>query len=118
MSLVHKAKPLSNLGTKLLWENPNPTSSFGSQTVEIDLSNYESVLIECILSSVIQTKLTGYCEKEYESGNIGGSNGTVAYGRGFTMSDSGITFGSAVYNRDVNDKTIIPQKIYGAKFTI
>lgn len=30
----------------LLWENPNPTSSFAAQTISLDLSNYDMVLIE------------------------------------------------------------------------
>ena len=34
-----------NSDIKLIWENPNPTEVFNEQTVELDLSNYEYVIV-------------------------------------------------------------------------
>ena len=47
----HVKSENSNLSEKqnkleLLWTNPNPTSDFAAQTLSIDLSNYDGVVIE------------------------------------------------------------------------
>ena len=31
----------------LLWTNPNPTSEFAAQTIQLDLSGYKSILFIC-----------------------------------------------------------------------
>lgn len=51
--VVPPLEPVGTSGLRLLWENPSPASAFSEQTVTLDLSSYNAVLIE------YQTDFTG-----------------------------------------------------------
>lgn len=118
----------------LLWENPNPTSSFAAQTISLDLSQYDVILFD-----IKADTNNSYGYQYSKSRNIGFINETIALHtlnyivpnglsgqnvytrtRNATISTSGITFGAG-YTKKVSDSdvatvdntTCIPLKIYG-----
>lgn len=113
----------SNLGgkAKLLWTNPSPSSAFSAQTVSLDLSQYDSILIELLIDTANQKVTSKTLIK------IGDSN--IACGRSNSSTDTGaarivtsvtknsIVFGNCLLNSAVNNGCGIPYKIYGAKLT-
>ena len=110
----------------LLWENARPTSSFGGQTVPLDLSNYSQVLVyfrvyngtgEYAAETFGVYGLVGnWCMAACNSET--GSNPTQ---RAFNIETTGITFSQAYYINAIggtlNGSTnlLIPYKIYGIK---
>lgn len=121
-SVTVAVPPPANVFPKL-WVNPNPSSSFAAQTVSLDLSGYDYILMRCkyhysdtatddnfaslwlpsdtrnqVLLSV--NNVNGYLK-------FGGSNN---YSRMVNVSTTGVTFGVATTNH--NDYCI-PISIYG-----
>ena len=117
----------------LLWENPNPTSSFAAQTLSnIDTTNYDFILVE--------TKFNATGDASYKNTNTVGKNTdyTIVMFNGaqannstlhkhsksrvVNITDSSIAFGNC-YSRQWNDTSsnagtisneyVIPLKIYG-----
>lgn len=108
----------------LLWENPNPSAAFSGQTVELDLSEYESALV-VFNQSTAKQRITSrlYVKKDDQTELLGtGISDTLsktAFGRNISaISNSGITFTDGVYGGSVNNTANIPAKIYGVKSTI
>lgn len=113
----------------LLWTNPNPTSSFASQTLNIDLSNYKALIIknEGSVASVVTSSEqqmsyvdlseTGYvfCSS-YIYGNL-----VLSFRRVTAHTNSSITFGAGFsldsYNLNVasTNNASVPLEIYGLK---
>lgn len=123
---------LANLGgisMELLWENASPTSEFGAQTINLDLSKYDAVEIifradksfdstfseTCLVSggtgvaSVIRNTTTD----NMMTGIIG------AHIRRYSVKTDGITFTGSVYSYTTdyhgNNNGCIPYIIYGIK---
>jgi hypothetical protein len=102
----------------LLWTNNSPTSSFGAQSVSIDLSDYQGVDIVWRWS----TSDTGMFRQSFDkdtSSMIFSMANTRTY-RELTVSDSGVTFTTgyyAAYNASAATSAYyaIPVKIYGVK---
>ena len=112
---------------ELLWTNASPLSDFNAQTLSIDLSDYDAVLI-----AVTRSPDTGYTQKFYSLmlvGEVGiiqyvtASATNVAFiDRYFTVSSSGIDVtaahlavqGSASSQQD-RTRYLIPYKIFGIK---
>lgn len=113
--------PVEDLSPVLLWTNPNPITAFAAQTIALDLSEYDSFIVEYIVSTETDTPLSFYGKKNSSYNNwtgIGGLNGgsTNARGRGITnINDTGITFSDSYEGSSVNNKQYIPNKIYGVK---
>lgn len=118
----------------LLWLNPDPSSSsgFAAQTLSIDLSDYEAVIIRCSMGKDYNTdtqkpyQLFNYVPKDgitHYIGSLLNSSGTTSanWGRQVTVTDSGITFSTAGYPASTlasnNAGMIIPIEIYGLKYT-
>lgn len=110
---IHK----SSSGMELLWTNPNPSSDFGQQTVSLDLSNYELIIVIADnYSSPAMATVGG-------DGNLLTTNyaGNHRIGqRKFTVSTTGVSFENAYYsyaneNGSVNNGMVKPQRIYGIK---
>lgn len=108
---------------KLLWTNSNPSATFTPQTVNIDLTNYESILVE-VKSSTSSDNLTsciGYIKKGTISGYIGVarpiSSTNAASGTRLvtSVSDTGVTFGDFKYGTTSDNTIGIPTKIYGLR---
>ena len=100
-------------GAELLWTNPAPKSSFYAQTVSLDLSSYDCVLIELVYH-------TTYCNENRTMQLVPKDNATyvltnaqVATGRHVTVNDSGVIFGNPTH-----ESFTIPYKIYGFKGVI
>ena len=119
-------------GLDLLWTNPNPTSAFNAQTLSIDLSGYESVVIQSkgwfenaeytplkilVPKNGNQYIIAGNQHNYTESGKINDSIGV--YMRLVTVNDDGITFTNAyVSDSQTNNQACIPLEIYGCGITL
>lgn len=111
----------------LLWENASPTSSFAAQTVELDLSEYEFVLIGAThrytndIPHDGRTSVGGIFRKGYSTElmlpwKTDGSSSAYGYiRRSVTVSVDGIAFGGGYYAKTAGDWAAIPVYIYGIK---
>lgn len=103
----------------LLWTNSSPTTNFNAQTIELDLTNYDGVIVE--FASTVRETLGVYTSRikvaKNVSGAIGGGFTTSTFGvaRGVTsVTNSGVVFNDAhASNKD--NSYMIPIKIYGYK---
>lgn len=109
---------------KLLWENPNPTSSFAAQTLELDLSDFAAVYITFIISEAYQRCSTHMVPKNESSypQRIASVYGSTQCYRDVTVTNTSITFTTGSYLKfsDSNEVTTgtgagygIPYRIYG-----
>lgn len=115
------------LSMELLWENASPNSSFSGQTINVDLSGYDFLIIEFLTyvktadyADYHRTVIARVGIKDNVSGF--GENGSNFSFRGFASNNSGITFETARYADKYNDDEMassnnlyVPQKIYGIK---
>ena len=104
-------------GAELLWTNPAPNNSFPAQTLSIDLSNYESIVISCIDNSE-DFEATSTIISKAKGGHAMAYNRTWAFYRNVTITDTSITFGIGHGNNGDNASRCIPTKIYGVAFSI
>ena len=81
---------------KLLWENPDTSADFAAQTITIDLTNYDAVLVQCGTSdgqindeSTIPTG--GSARMQYAGYTSANSR---IYFREISTTESGVTFGA------------------------
>ena len=95
-------------GAELLWTNPAPTTHFGINTISLDLSNYECVLIDTVYHARYPNdhRMMQMIPKDNNGYVLG--NASVAQGRGVIVNDSGVQFGDAN-----SPNYCIPHKIYG-----
>lgn len=110
------------LDLDLLWENANPKSDFGAQTVVLNLSNYSAVLIKVIYQTdaseiyfdniVLKSGIEASVIAAYGS-HLSGS----VLQRSATVSDNGIIFGTGHVqgSNTTGAKFCVPNKIYGIK---
>lgn len=110
--------PLSIVGP--LWTNPNPTASFAAQTVALDLSGYDGVIVQTKRSDGDNHRLHHIVFKGYLT------HLTMPLGNPFirdcTMTDTGVTFGNGFYftsfagsGTATANTTSIPTAIWGFK---
>lgn len=90
----------------LLWINQIPTQEFAGQTITLDLSEYDGVIVRFNLSNTTTTPVL----------NAYGAVGASAWAeinnpRGFTVSTTGITFDNATGG----NTGMIPAYIWGIK---
>ena len=101
-----------------LWENASLSSSFTAQTIALDLSAYDGVSIYYYVDATTDVhRNTGRMGKK-QSGCMWYVTADMGYRlhRMFTVSDTGITFGTATNTGTVAaDKVCIPHVIYGIK---
>lgn len=106
----------------LLWTNPSPTASFAAQTINLDLSSYDFVMV-CFRTFQLSTDadlgtLNAFGFKEEKNiAQIGGSASGNVGRRFFTPSDTGIEFSDCRYNNATNNNYTLPTKIYGIKMS-
>lgn len=102
----------------LLWTNPSPTSAFSAQTVSLDLSGYDAVLVECTLTnSATSAHITGILLVGY-AGNItgeGAGTNNYIYVRNADVQATGLTFGTGYRSGTASTSYCIPFRIYGIK---
>lgn len=102
----------------LLWTNPDPTETFSAQTVSLDLSLYDLVLVR---ASVYYTSVAYVPEVVGRIGEritliapvwINSADTGVAY-RYANITSTGVSFETAQHSTD--NEHAIPQEIYGIK---
>jgi len=109
----------------LLWENPNTTQSFASQTITLNSADYDFLLIICNLATsgsdiasslIIQKGSNAYASMGQTTGG-----GAQVLKRQFTrVSDTSYTVGDATYAKGTTSQAtdngfVIPIAIYGIK---
>lgn len=104
----------SGSGMKLLWTNPNPGQAYSTGTVELDLSNYDAVLVTAQYATndtaIIEPLflLVGQTGVFFNSYGVGAAPFTY---RKATVSKTGVSFAAANVA-----ETLIPYQIFGVKF--
>lgn len=116
----------ARLSMDLLWENAKPTSSFGAQTVSLDLSEYTHIL-------TFFRVFAGSGEYSAETFGVHGlvgnwcmavcntESGSNPSQRAFKITTTGISFSSAYYCNTVggsltsSSNILVPYRIYGIK---
>ena len=103
----------------LLWTNASPTSGFANQTVNLDLSNYDSLEIEFKTyagSNSFHVSRHRIGVESVLTTATGGSATLAPVMRVFTSNASGITFVDFFdWNFGKNNTVCVPTKIYGIK---
>lgn len=101
-----------------LWTNPSPTSNFAAQTVSLDLSSYDAVIVVVAHSITGSEKNPCWLMKGDYNGNAFTAyhTGSYIYARPANVSDTGIVFGQGARGGTTNNQYAIPVEIYGVKF--
>lgn len=121
--------PDTGLSMTLLWENASPTSNFASQTISMDLSEYDAIMLLTRRSTSVHDIGFGISVLGHRgfAQNLAlyteVSAGVFICGREFTPSASGIVIGGGVYKFsnlamsacNFDDAYAIPYRIYGIK---
>lgn len=92
----------------LLWTNPNPSASFGPQTIPIDLSGYRLVFVQ----SNQATTIVGI---DNVTAEIGANFAGVVRSRGFRATSDGVIVFAGYNGSSVDNNNIIPLAIYGIR---
>jgi hypothetical protein len=117
-------------GVDLLWTNPTPTKTFDAQTVSIDLSGYESVIIvskgwyatatytpfKIIIPKDNIAHLINGIQKDWTPGSS--LTNFETYHRWATANDSGVIFSKGWANGTTGVNACIPLEIYGCGVTL
>lgn len=105
----------------LLWENTSPKTEFPAQTVNIDLHNYDGVIIEFYDKSTAASqtvvsiiKLPKGIEHAYGCGYKGVSEQAAAARNVSSITDTGVTFENS-WSSSSSSYLLIPYRIYGYK---
>ena len=114
---------------KILWANPNLTSDFDSQTIELldDVRNYKYLIIEFLTNKDRNTIFTGIIEnynKEQEIGTVFNYYGTIFVGARLIQIPANNqlyierAYGYTQFNTKSeyrHDGWLIPQRVIGVK---
>lgn len=129
MSIVGNAVTVGGGGgPKLLWTNPNPSASFGAQTISVNLAVYQGVLIKFRKSNTVSyylyiPKITitdDNCPAVANPVGTSWRESSASYRLVTAISDSGITFSRGGYadGSALNDNVLRPMEIYGVKWEL
>ena len=105
-----------------LWKNEDLSSAYAAQKVELDLSEYDAVIVTAVTATTSHNVLSTLLIEIGDGAMlIGFAAAKIAY-RTFTVTATGVTFnGGYMYNtygnttETANNSYIIPQRIYGVK---
>lgn len=123
------AAALANLGgisMKSLWTNASPTSDFAEQTISLNLSDYEYVLVRYLYSkdyqSIDQIAIVKVGRDAYLTFTGGVSTSIYISQRTINVGSNSVAFGAPVYKTyastskpTANNKYCIPVEIIGIK---
>lgn len=100
----------------LLWTNPSPTSNFAAQTVSLDLSGFDAVMVVMKLKKdlIYVSWNFGFIGDTAIMSIKGNATGTM-YGRTAEINAQGIVFGTGYSASTSSNEYGIPAKIYGIK---
>ena len=102
---------------ELLWTNASPTSAFAAQTVALDLSGYDAVLIDVNCAYELPDFGTCFVCMVGRGGfmDVWASSQNNKYSREATVASTGVTFGQGYFGTGANNNCAIPYRIYGIK---
>ena len=120
---------LANLGgvsMKSLWTNASPTSNFAAQTISLNLSDYEYVLVRYLYSTdyqdIDQIAIVKVGREAYLTFTGAVSTSIYVTQRPISLGSNSVAFGAPVYktysstaNPTANNKYCIPVEIIGIK---
>lgn len=124
-----KARVSTSSGNEpvLLWTNPNPTSTFAAQTVNVDASNYEYLIFKIRADSNASQPYYSYVGIKHDNNKFGigtnpNANTSVGYGgyiRNYDTSDNVIKISTGyTTGGTASPRYAIPIEIYGLKKSI
>lgn len=122
MAIINSLPSRGGIKMDLLWSNPNPTSSFSAQTIQLDLTAYKAVGIVFLSEPGTPIRTTNIFllmkGLSYGEGSVVG--GVLQYTKSRVIkavTDSGVQFGdgyNATNQSDAKDNSkMIPLYIYG-----
>lgn len=106
-----------DLKIDLLWTNATPANNFAVQTINLDLSGYDLLLIECydykllrrlylnVVKKGVQSTIVAFFDYVYHR-TVEANDERIAFGDGGIIASSGFETG---------DGYLIPYRIYGVK---
>ena len=111
---------------ELLWTNPDPTATFAAQTINLDLSEYDSVRVLSRTNTTSNHRRyfdcpVGNSQQIFSFGSAGAGAATHLSNRSYTTSISGISFENSYYKNltnttvETDNFSCIPVEIYGIK---
>lgn len=105
----------------LLWENPNPGSSFAAQPISVDLTDYDlfAVIVRFSTGSDLDLPMEFFDKTSRQKTltiTSATSNRNGERYISYNAETKVITFGGASYNSSSNNNYVLPQKIFGVKF--
>jgi len=100
----------------LLWTNPAPTSNFAAQTVSLDLSEYDLLLI-AISYGLSMDSLSYNIMPIGQTANLNVIKLEAQASRFVTATTSGVTFQGGYVNNTASTSAGIPCYIYGIKMS-
>ena len=107
-----------SLSIDLLWTNASPSSSFGSQTIVVDSTGYDWLIVLAVpnLSGYAPYNHNALILKKGTNFEYSYSNSSVRVTRQITtITDSGIYWGDGYINGGGNPGAFVPEYIYGVK---
>ena len=97
----------------LLWTNASPTSSFGQQTLNLDFTKYDFVLVQFKASATASGLFHAFIQKG--TFIVNSSFDSLVY-RYLTLSDTSIVFENAIsQGTGTTNHLCIPYKVFGVK---
>ena len=98
------------------WQNASPTSEFAAQTISLDLSEYDFIMVLYMHRVTFQTTLSSTLKKGQLGNLISVTSDNLTGYRSVTFTDSGVTFGECIYSKtNSNNGFCVPYEIYGIK---
>lgn len=97
----------------LLWTNGSPSSNFAAQTLAIDFTGYDLILVDCCASTANTTKRSSIVT-DYGC-SFCGNNGTSVISRDMHFDSTGLVITDGYLNAAVHNEVFIPYKVYGIK---
>mgnify|MGYP006994482363 CR=1 FL=1 len=100
----------------LLWTNPSIHTDFAPQTVTLDLTSYDGVIIEFNTDGTAGALGTRVKSSKTSIGaGFTSVNKEGSFSRNYVVSNSGVVFDTGYSNSNVSPGHCIPVKIYGYK---
>ena len=111
---------LANKGLKLLWTNPNPSSSFSAQTITLSSSDYDYLICFYNFASDNTTdrnfRMSTMALKGYNMRCLLTARKYAGYRELTYVSDTSYSVGNGAYSDTTDAKYAVPIQIYGGKF--
>jgi len=98
---------------ELLWTNDSPSSNFGAQTIQLDLSKYQMVMMEYKMYSTAVNCVIGMVGSQWTLIVCSNSSVNRTGYRNANVTTSGIEFTTAKYNNSVDNQYCVPWRIWG-----